>query len=245
MSDSLISTLDEGRSEPDHLRQDLWSVLKGMLAREFLIALRRRQELVNPLVFFVIVIVLFPLGVSPDPGFLKAASAGVVWVAALLATMLSLDRLFQGDYEDGALEQTVLCAQPLYLLVLTKNLVHWSLTGLPLIVLSPFLAVMMNLESEHIPVMILTLVIGTPVISLMGGIGAALTVSLRSGGVLISLLVLPLTIPVLIFGTGTIQASIDGLPIGGHLAIMGAMLALALTLSPFATSAALKMSVSN
>ena len=222
-----------------------FSVLQTVLKREFLSAYRSRQELANPLVFFVIVIVLFPLGVSPEPEFLGAAAAGLVWVAALLATMLSLDRLFQSDYDDGSLEQVVLCAQPLYLIVLGKSLVHWSLTGLPLIILSPFLATMLHLDTQQIPILMLTLLMGTPVISLIGGIGAALTVSLRSGGILISLLVLPLTMPVLIFGAGTVQSSMDGLPIVGHLAIMGMMLALALTLAPFAIAEALKISVSD
>jgi heme exporter protein B len=232
-------------SEQNHSAQGLLSVLAVVLKREFLTAYRSRQELANPLVFFVIVIVLFPLGVSPEPEFLKNAAAGLIWVAALLATMLSLDRLFQSDYDDGSLEQLVLCAQPLYLIVLIKSLIHWSLTGLPLIILSPFLATMLHLDAQHIPVLMLTLLIGTPVISLIGGIGAALTVSLRSGGILISLLVLPLTIPVLIFGTGTVQSSIDGLSVAGHFSIMGIMLALALTLSPFAISAALKISVTD
>lgn len=223
----------------------LLSVFSTVVKRELLLASRHRQELVNPLMFFVIVMVLFPLGVSPEPSFLSEAAAGVVWVAALLASMLSLDRLFQADFEDGSLEQIVLSPQPLYLIVLLKNLVHWALTAIPLIILSPLLAIMMHLDSQHIPILLLTLIMGTPVISLIGGIGAALTVSLRGGGILISLLVIPLTIPVLIFGTGTVQASVDNLPIGGHLAIMGAILALALTLTPFATSAALKMSVSN
>lgn len=223
----------------------LISVFTTLLKREYLLASRHRQELVNPLMFFIIVMVLFPLGVSPDPSFLSEAAAGVVWVAALLASMLALDRLFQADYEDGSLEQMVLSSQPLYLIVLLKNLVHWSLTALPLIVLSPLLATMMHLNSEHIAILMLTLIMGTPVIGLIGSIGAALTVSLRGGGILISLLVIPLTIPVLIFGTGTVQASVDNLPIDGHLAIMGAILALAVTLSPFATAAALKMSVSN
>lgn len=230
----------QGRSE-----QGLFSVLGVVLKREFLSAYRSRQELANPLVFFVIVIVLFPLGVSPEPDFLRSAAAGLVWVAALLATLLSLDRLFQADYDDGSLEQLVLCAQPLYLMVLIKSLIHWSLTGLPLILLSPFLATMLHLEAQHLPVLMLSLLMGTPVISLIGGIGAALTVSLRSGGILISLLVLPLTIPVLIFATGTVQSSIDGLSVTGHFAILGMMLALALTLSPFAMAAALKISVSD
>jgi len=232
-------------SQRNHSEQGLFSVLGVVLKREFLSAYRSRQELANPLVFFVIVIVLFPLGVSPEPAFLSKAAAGLVWVAALLATMLSLDRLFQSDYDDGSLEQLVLCAQPLYLIVLIKSLIHWSLTGLPLIMLSPFLATMLHLEAQHLPVLMLTLLMGTPVISLIGGIGAALTVSLRSGGILISLLVLPLTIPVLIFGTGTVQSSIDGLSVAGHFSIMGMMLALALTLSPFAIAAALKISVSD
>jgi len=232
-------------SRRNHSEQGLLSVLGVVLKREFLSAYRSRQELANPLVFFIIVIVLFPLGVSPEPVFLSKAAAGLVWVAALLATMLSLDRLFQSDYDDGSLEQLVLCAQPLYLIVLIKSLIHWSLTGLPLIMLSPFLATMLHLEAQHLPVLMLTLLMGTPVISLIGGIGAALTVSLRSGGILISLLVLPLTIPVLIFGTGTVQSSIDGLSVAGHFSIMGMMLALALTLSPFAIAAALKISVSD
>lgn len=221
------------------------SVAKALLIKEFLTAFRHRQELANPLVFFAIIIVLFPLGVNPSPEFLSLASVGLVWVAALLSTMLSLDRLFQADYEDGSLEQLVLCSQPLYLLLIVKSLVHWLLIALPLIVMSPLLALMLHLDTQHLPILLLTLIMGTPVITLIGGIGAALTVSLRSGGVLVSLLVLPLTIPVLIFGTGTVQASIDGLPISGHLAIIGMMLVLAIILSPFASAAALKMSVSN
>jgi heme exporter protein B len=221
------------------------STVKVILIKEFLCAFRHKQELLNPLVFFAIVIVLFPLGVDPTPEFLGSASVGLVWVAALLSTMLSLDRLFQADYEDGSLEQLVLSAQPLYLLLLIKSFVHWFLIALPLILMSPLLAVMLHFDSKHLPILLLTLIMGTPVITLIGGIGAALTVSLRSGGVLVSLLVLPLTIPVLIFATGTVQASIDGLPIGGHLAILGIMLSLAITLSPFASSAAIKMSVSS
>jgi len=226
-------------------RQNLMGVLKVNFVRESLLAFRNRQSLVNPLVFFSIVIVLFPLGVSPEPSFLKPASIGLIWVTALLAMMLSLDHLFQLDYDDGSLEQLVLSAQPLYLIILVKTLTHWLLTGLPLILISPLFALMLHIDSQHLPTLLLTLLIGTPVISLIGGVGAALTVSLRSGGVLISLLVLPLTIPILIFGSGTVQASIDGLPISGHLAIMLLMLVLSITLAPFATAAALKMSVSN
>ncbi len=222
-----------------------WPVAKAVLVKELLTAFRHRQELANPLVFFAIIIVLFPLGVDPSPDFLSVAAVGLVWVAALLSTMLSLDRLFQADFDDGSLEQLVLSAHPLYLLLLIKSLVHWLLIALPLVVMSPLLALMLHLDSDHLPILLLTLIMGTPVITLIGGIGAALTVSLRSGDVLVSLLVLPLTIPVLIFGTGTVQASIDGLPIGGHLAIIAMMLVLAITLSPFASAAALRMSVSN
>ena len=223
----------------------LRSSLGAVVSREVRCAMRKRQDIANPLVFFVLVIVLFPLGVSPDPTFLENAASGVVWVAALLATMLSLDRIFRDDYEHGTLEQLVISPQPLYLIVLVKILLHWCLTGLPLLLLSPLLAVMMHLPPEHIPVLMLTLLLGTPALSLIGGIGAALTVSLRSGGVLVSLIIVPLTIPVLIFGTGTVQASIDGLPVTGYIAIMGVLLMLSITLSPFACAAALKMSVSS
>lgn len=223
----------------------LSGALLVLLKRELLLAYRNRQDLSNPIVFFVLVVVLFPLGVSPDPEFLEMAAAGVIWVAALLASMLSLDRMFKADFSDGSLEQMILSPHPLFLIVLVKVFVHWSLTGVPLILLSPVLAVMMNLAPEHIPSVLLTLLLGTPVVSLIGGIGAALTVSLRSGGVLVSLIVLPFTIPVLIFGTGTIQASVEGLPVDGYIAILGALLALSFTLSPLACSAALKMSTSS
>lgn len=223
----------------------LLTVLKIVLVREYLSASRHRQAFVNPLVFFAIIIALFPLGVSPEPSFLSQAAVGVVWVGALLSSMLSLDNLFLKDYEDGSLEQMVLSPQPLYLILLVKSFVHWTLTGLPLILISPLLALMLHLDLQHLPVLLLTLIMGTPVINLIGGIGAALTVSLRSSGVLVSLLVLPLTIPVLIFGSGAVQASIDGASINGYLAILAMLLMLAVTLSPFATSAAIKLSVSN
>ena len=228
-----------------HQAIGLTQVLKRVCAREYLSASRHRQAFINPLVFFAIVIALFPLGVSPDPKFLSLVSVGVVWVGALLSSMLSLDNLFIKDYEDGSLEQLVLSAQPLYLIMLVKIFVHWTLTGLPLIIISPVLAMMLYLDFAHLPVLLLTLFMGTPVISLIGGIGAALTVSLRSSGVLVSLLVLPLTIPVLIFATGAVQASIDGISINGYVAVMAMLLMIAITLAPFATSAAIKLSVSS
>lgn len=223
----------------------LFHVLKRVIIREYLCASRHKQSFVNPLVFFAIIIALFPLGVSPDPKFLSIASVGVVWVGALLSSMLSLDNLFMKDYEDGSLEQLVLSSQPLYLILLIKSFVHWTLTGLPLIIISPLLAMMLYLDFSHLPILLLTLIMGTPVINLIGGIGAALTVSLRSSGVLISLLVLPLTIPVLIFASGAVQASIDGAAINGYIAILGIFLMLSITLAPFATAAAIKLSVSN
>jgi len=220
-------------------------VFATVLKRDLTLAYRRRQDLVNPMIFFVIVVSLFPLGVSPEKTFLQEAGAGVVWVAALLATLLSLDNLFRSDYEDGSLEQLILTPQPLFLIVLAKIMSHWLVTGVPLLILSPVLGVMMHLEFETIKVLMLTLLLGTPVLSLIGAIGAALTVGLRSGGVLISLLILPLYIPILIFGTGTVQAASNMLPIDGYIALMGAIFALSLTLSPIAAAAALRISLSN
>ncbi len=218
----------------------LWCIIR----HDMRLAFRHRQSLFNPLTFFVMVIVLFPLGVSPDKAFLAPAAAGLVWVAVLLSMMLSLDRLFQVDYEDGTLEQLSVCAQPFYLIVLAKQLAHWLLSALPLILLTPLLATMLHLDAAHLGVLMVSLLLGTPIIGLIGGIGAALTVSLRSGGLLISLLVLPLTIPVLIFGAGSVLASLDGLPVQGHLAFLGAMLALSITLAPLATAAALRAGMS-
>lgn len=217
----------------------------ALLRRDLLLAFRQRQDLANPLAFFVIVITLFPLGVSPGADFLSEAGAGILWVAALLATLLGLDHLFRNDFEDGSLEQWLLLPQPTYLLVLIRVLAYWLVTGLPLVLLAPVLAVMLQLPGNLIGILCLTLLLGTPVLSLIGSIGAALTVGLRGGGVLLSLLVLPLYIPVLIFGTGTVVAAANGLPVAGYLAILGAICALAFVLAPLAAAAALKISVSN
>ncbi|MBK8973744.1 MAG: heme exporter protein CcmB [Hahellaceae bacterium] len=216
----------------------------SVLRRDLLLAFRQRQDLLNPLLFFVITCSLFPLGVSPESEFLAQSAAGILWVAALLATLLSLDMLFRADFEDGALEQFMLSPQPLYLLVLAKILAHWLVTGLPLIFLSPLLAVMLFLPSEQIPLLMLSLLLGTPVLSLIGAVGAALIVGLRGGGVLLSLLVLPLYIPVLIFGTGVMQAAAASMPYNGQLAMLGAFLLLALVLAPVAAAAALRISAS-
>lgn len=222
-----------------------FSACLALLQRDLVLAFRQRQDLANPLVFFVIVIALFPLGVSPETGFLREAGAGILWVAALLATLLGLDHLFRNDYEDGSLEQWLLLPQPTYLLVLVRVLAYWLVTGLPLVLLAPVLAVMLQIPGNLIGILCLTLLLGTPVLSLIGSIGAALTVGLRGGGVLLSLLVLPLYIPVLIFGTGTVGAAAEGIPVTGYLAILGAISAITLVLAPLAAAAALKISVAN
>ncbi|MBY4675975.1 heme exporter protein CcmB [Marinobacterium arenosum] len=217
-----------------------WAVLK----RDLLLAFRRRSDLLNPLIFFLMVASLFPLGISPEPTFLAQLAPGVVWVGALLATLLSMDSLFRSDFDDGTLEQTLLSPQPLFLVVLAKVLAHWMMTGLPLTLMAPLLGVMLFLPAEGMWGLIVSLLLGTPTLSLVGAIGAALTVGLRKGGVLISLLVLPLYIPVLIFGSSAVQAAVTGLPLGGYLALLGAMLALGVVLAPLAIAAALRISVS-
>ncbi|WP_299204757.1 heme exporter protein CcmB [uncultured Amphritea sp.] len=216
----------------------------GALKRDLLLSYRRKSDLVNPLIFFLMVATLFPLGVSPDPTFLADVAPGVVWVAALLATLLSMDSLFRSDFEDGTLEQILLSPQPLYMVVLAKVLAHWMLTGLPLTILAPVLGVMLFLPADGMWGLVLSLLLGTPTLSLVGAIGAALTVGLRKGGVLISLLVLPLYIPLLIFGSAAVQGAVTGLPLGGYLAILGAMLSLGLVMAPLAIGAALRISVS-
>ncbi|WP_051103936.1 heme exporter protein CcmB [Marinobacterium rhizophilum] len=219
-------------------------VFRAALKRDLLLAFRSRSDLVNPLIFFLMVATLFPLGVSPEPGFLAQLAPGLVWVAALLATLLSMDSLFRADYEDGTLEQALLSPQPLILIVLARVLAHWIMTGLPLTLMAPLLGVMLFLPAEGMGGLMLSLLLGTPTLSLIGAIGAALTVGLRKGGVLISLLVLPLYIPVLIFGSGAVQAAVTGLPLAGYLALLGAMLALGVVLAPLAIGAALRISVS-
>jgi heme exporter protein B len=219
-------------------------LFKQTFKRDLTLAFRRKSELVNPLIFFLIVASLFPIGVSPEPNFLSQLAPGLVWVAALLATLLSMETLFKSDYEDGSLEQLLLSPQPVFLVVLSKVLAHWLLSGLALTLVAPLLGVMLFLPSEGMPGLMLSLLLGTPTLSLIGAIGAALTVGLRRGGVLISLLVLPLYIPVLIFGSSAVQAAVTGLPLDGYLALLGAMLALALALAPIAAGAALRISVS-
>ncbi len=213
------------------------------LKRDLLLVFRHRNDIINPLAFFLMVAVLFPLGVSPDPTFLSEVAPGVIWVAALLACLLSVDGIFRTDYEDGSLEQMLVSSEPLLVIVLAKVLSHWLISGFCLAIISPLVAMMFFLPEQGYPALILSLLLGTPTLSLMGAIGAGLTVGLRKGGVLISLLVLPLYIPVLIFGAGTVHAGAMGLPIQGYLALLGAILVLSLMLAPFAIAAALKISV--
>lgn len=214
-----------------------------LLYRDLTVALRRSTDILTPLIFFVIVVSLFPLGLGPEPSVLKTIAPGVIWVAALLATMLSLNRLFANDHADGTLEQMALSPHPLTVLVLTKVTAHWMLTGLPLVLISPLLAIQMFLPESAIGTLTLSLLLGTPVLSLLGAVGAALTLGLRGGGVLVSLLVLPLYTPVLIFGAGAVAGVIADIDVEAHFSLLGAFLALALAFAPWAAAAALRVSL--
>ncbi len=214
-----------------------------LLRRDLTVALRRSTDVLTPLVFFVIVVSLFPLGLGPEPSALRTIGPGVIWVAALLATMLSLNRLFANDYADGTLEQMALSPIPLTVLVLAKVTAHWMLTGLPLVLISPLLALQMHMPEPAIGTLVLSLLLGSPVLSLLGAVGAALTLGLRGGGVLVSLLVLPLYTPVLIFGAGAVAGVIAGIDTEAHFSLLGAFLALALTFAPWAAAAALRVSL--
>lgn len=226
-----------------HQPHGLRRVILATLRRELLIALRRPGDIVNPLMFFVIAVTLFPLGAGNDEEFLAGIAPGVVWVTALLAVMLSMDSLFRSDYEDGSLEQLLLVPQPLYFLLLAKVFAHWLVSSLPIVILAPVLGAMLALPGEGAGVLVLSLLLGTPTLNLIGAIGMALTVGLSRSGLLLAVLVLPLFIPVLVFGTGAVQAALGGLPAGGLLAVLAALLMIALTLSPLAIGAALRISI--
>lgn len=219
------------------------AVLRQMLKRELTLANRRRSDLANPLFFFLIVVSLFPIGVTPDLQKLSEMAAGVLWVAALLAALLSLDLLFRHDFEDGSLEQMLLSSVPAQLLVLCKTVSHWLVTGLPLTLMSPVLSVMLALPAKAIPLLMVTLAIGTLTLSLLGGIGAALTVGLRKGGLLLTILIMPLFVPVIIFGTSAVQSFANGMPWMAQLALLGAIGAGAFAISPWLTVAALNVTV--
>lgn len=215
----------------------------AIIRRDLLLAFRRRAEMANPLLFFVLVVTLFPLAVGANPNLLQTMSPGVIWVSALLAALLSLDGLFRSDFEDGSLEQLILSPHPLSVLVLGKILAHWLITGLPLLLVAPLLALFLGLPDKAMPTLWLTLILATPMLSLIGAIGVALTVGLRRGGMILSLLVLPLYIPVLIFASGAVDRAASGLPVTAQINILLAMLCMALVLTPLPTAAALKMSV--
>jgi len=220
-----------------------FDAMRGVFVRDLRLAMRRRADTTATLFFFVIVASLFPLGVGPEPALLRTMAPGVVWVAALLASMLSLGRLFADDHQDGTLEQMLLSVCPLPLIVLAKMAAHWLCSGLALTLVAPVLALQFDLPASSIGVLTVSLLIGTPLLSLIGGIGAELTVGVRGAGVLLSLLVLPLCVPVLIFGAGAVDAAAAGLAVGAHYSLLGAMLVLALFAAPIAAAAALRISL--
>jgi heme exporter protein B len=216
--------------------------LLWIVRRDVTLAWRRRTDLFTTLIFFVIVIALFPLGIGPELDTLRLIAPGVMWVGALLASMLALEQLFSADHRDGSLEQLLLTPQPLGVIVLGKVIAHWLITGLPLVVLAPVLGLQYDMSAESLKVMVIALLLGTPTLSLLGAIGAALTLGLRTGGILVALLVLPLYIPVLIFGAGAVETTASGLGGQAHLSMLGAILLVALLATPIATSAALRIS---
>lgn len=219
------------------------SVFAGVLRRDLQLALRQRGVLVHHLLFSILVIVLFPLGTAVDSGMLVTVSPALLWIAVLLASLLSLQRLFRPDYEDGTLEQFLLASEPLPLIALARVIAHWLVSGLIFVLVSPLLAVLLGVPGDAIPVIILSLLLGTPTLGFIGAIGTALTLSLPRAGLLLSLLIFPLYVPVLIFGAGAMRAAIAGLPYAGPLYLLGALLTLSVTLAPWAISAALKISL--
>jgi heme exporter protein B len=221
----------------------LFGLLGLVIRRDLLLAMRRRADVLTTLIFFVMVASLFPLGVGPEPEMLRKMASGVVWVAALLASMLSLPRMFSADYLDGTLEQMLLAPQSLTALVLGKIVAHWMLSGLPLVLIAPVLGLQFDMSLQALWMLVLALLLGTPILSMIGAIGAALTLGLRGGGVLVSLLVLPLCIPVLIFGAGAVEAITSGMSAVPNLALLGAFMLFALVFTPFLAAQALRISM--
>ena len=220
-----------------------FQAFKATLKRDLLIAYKRKNDMINPFMFFLIVASLFPIGISPDPDRLAEIATGVLWISALLASLLAMDNLFRSDYEDGSLEQLLLSPHPLYFLVLAKNISHWLVSGLPVALVSPLIAYMLNLPSESYFTLFITLLIGTPVLSLLGSIGVALTVGLGSRGLILAVIILPMSAPILIAGTLTVEQTLNGAPLAGYLAILGAMLFGSVSFAPVASAAALRLSV--
>jgi heme exporter protein B len=224
-------------------RSSMWEAVSGIVTRDLLLAMRRRSDAAMSVFFLVIVASLFPLGVGPEPAVLKVIGPGVLWVAALLACLLSLSRVFTADYVDGALEQMVLIPQPLAVLVAGKVVAHWLISGLPVVLLSPFLGLQFGLEGEPLGVLVLSLLLGTPTLSMIGAIGAALVLGVRGSGLLVALLVLPLYVPVLIFGAGAVTSSLAGIGAEANLSLLGACLVLSLFLASWATAAAVRIAL--
>lgn len=208
-----------------------------------MLAMRRRADVLTTLIFFVMVVSLFPLGVGPEMDMLRKMAPGLVWVSALLASMLSLGRMFSADYLDGTLEQMMLAPQSLAIVVLSKILAHWMVSGFPLVIIAPVLGMQFDMSAQALWVLMITLLLGTPILSVIGAAGAALTLGLRGGGALVSLLVLPLCIPVLIFGAGAVESVVSGINAGSNLALLGAILVMALAFMPWITAHALRISL--
>ena len=219
------------------------NAMLAIIRRDLLMVMRRKSEVLTALFFFVIVSSLFPLGIGPEPNLLRKIAPGVLWVGALLATMLGLQRMFAADHADGTLEQMAISPTPLVLLVTGKIMAHWLVSGLPLVLMAPVLGIQFDLDSGALGVLMLALLLGTPLLSLIGSIGAALTLGVRGGGVLLSLLVLPLYVPALIFGAGAVESHIAGLGAGGHLSLLAAMLLMAAFFAPWAATAALRIAL--
>ena len=219
------------------------NALLAIIRRDLLLVMRRKIEVLTALFFFVVVTSLFPLGIGADAALLRKIAPGVLWVAALLSTLLGLQRMFATDYQDGSLEQLALSPQPMVLLVAGKIIAHWLVCGLPLVLLAPLIGIQFDLDPSSLYVLMGTLILGTPVLSLLGSIGAALTLGVRGGSVLLSLLILPLYIPVLIFGAGAVYANSVGLDISGYFSLLGALLILALAFVPWVSSAAVKIAI--
>jgi heme exporter protein B len=217
--------------------------LRGVIRRDLLLAMRHRSDVAMSVFFVVIVASLFPLGVGPEPAVLRTIASGVLWVTALLACLLSLGRLFTADYLDGVLEQTLLIPQPLAVLVVGKVFAHWVISGLPVVLLSPLLGLQFGLSGDSLGVLTLSLLLGTPTLSMIGAIGAALTLGLRGSGFLVALLVLPLFVPVLIFGAGAVTSSLAGIGSEANLSLLGACFLLSLAFAPWATAVALRIAL--
>ncbi len=237
---TLTTPLDPVRTE------DAFSPVRFLVTvvrRDMLLAARRRGDWLTSQFFFVMVVSMFPLGIGPEPDILRMVGPGVVWVAALLASLLSLPRLFAEDYRDGSLEQMLLSPEPTVLVTLGKALAHWCIYGIPRLVITPVLGIQFALPAEAILVLVLSLLIGTPVLSLLGSVGAALTLGLRGGGVLLTLLILPLYVPGLIFGAGAVDGALSGVGYAAHLSLLGAFMVLTLMVAPWGAAAALKVSI--